>query len=154
LRPKLPQPRVESEQVPAGRPLHFQEGISMQRSDAGGRLRPYTPHPSRRRRAFRGCDNVRWSRQSKTALLALRQILGSVHGQVKEPARFACRDQLNFKNSWLKKPGSLKCSGSKEVTLFCHFLRMRIEPSRLRFVLDEYDMSRLRIKSVHVASGI
>src|SRR5215470_3119993 len=96
LKPKRPQPRVENEQVPAGRPLHFQEGISMQLGDAGGRLRPYTPHPSRRYRAFRGCGNARWSRQSKTGLLALRPILGWVRRQVKEPPSSACRISLQL----------------------------------------------------------
>src|SRR5215831_5690579 len=96
LRPKLPQPRVESEQVPAGRPLHFQEGISVQRSDAGGRLRPYTRHPSRRHRAFRGCGSAKWSGQSKTGLLALRPILGWVRRQVKKPTRSAGRISLQL----------------------------------------------------------
>src|SRR5215475_4190225 len=96
-------------------------------------------NPFRRHRAFRGCGNARWSRQSKTGLLALRPILGSVHGQVKEPARFACRDQHQLGELLVNETEKSKCSGSREATLLCHPVEKRHFCTRLSLSTNRND---------------
>src|SRR5262249_124305 len=97
---RRPAPHAENELATAGPARHCPVGISERRSGGAWRPRLCTQRPSRRRRAFLQCGSAKWSGQSTTGLVALRQILGGLGAQVKKATRSACESASNSASSW------------------------------------------------------
>ena len=77
-----PVPRGRSGSELVSLPRTHREGTSRQRSGGAWCPPPCTPHPSHRRRAFRGCDSARWFGRSLLENHHWRRMLGCAHGQV------------------------------------------------------------------------